>query len=94
MMRNDPQIFALDLANEPAFVFAAANAHTAEALVRSSRFVRALADFCAKRRKAWSDNAVLSTRAATEAEISLYRERADEFADAGNRVLVAHISRG
>jgi len=93
MMRSEPQIFALDIANEPVFVFEAANAHTAEALVRSSRFVRALANFCAKQRKAWNANAVLSMRAATAAEVSFYRERAAEFADTGDRLLVAHITR-
>jgi len=93
MMRKQPQIFALDVANEPAFVFEADDAHAAKALARSPWFVRAFGDFCAKRRKPWDASAALSTRPATEAEAALYRDRVAEFADASDRALVAHLTK-
>jgi hypothetical protein len=92
MARTERQIFVLDVANEPAFAFEADNTRAAEALVLAPWFLRALEDFCAKRRKARSANAGMSTRAATEAEATLYRERAAEFAEAADHVLVAHLT--
>ena len=92
-MRNESQIYALDVANEPAFVFEAENAHAAKALAQSPWFARALGDFHAKRRKPWDASAAVSTRPATEAEAALYRDRVAEFADASDRILVAHLTK-
>jgi len=93
MMRKNPLIFTLDVANEPAFVFQAENAHAAEALVQAPRFARALGDFYAKRRKPWDVRAAVSMRPATEAEAALYQDRLAEFADVSDRVLVARLTK-
>ena len=92
MMRRERQIFVLDVADEPAFAFGAESARAAEALAQAPWFVRALGDFHAKRRKTWDAGAAVFTRAATESEAALYRERAAEFADAIDRILLAHIT--
>ncbi len=90
MMRRRQQIFVLDIADQPAFAFEAENARAAALLVQTPRFARAFDDFCAKRGKAWTETAVVSTRAATDAEAALYRDRVAGFADATDQILVAH----
>jgi hypothetical protein len=92
MMRRERRVFVLDVADEPAFAFEAESAKVAEALAQSPWFLGALGDFCAKRRKGWQANPALSTRAASEAEAALYRERAAEFTDTTDRLLLAHIT--
>jgi hypothetical protein len=93
MKRRDRQIFVLDVADEPAFAFEAESARAAEALAQSPWFVRALGDFCAKRRTALSASAAISTRMATDSEVALYRERTAEFIDATDRILFTHITK-
>lgn len=89
-MRPGTQIFVLDVADEPTFAFEADGVADAEALVQAPRFAWAVSDFCAKRGK--PENGHLFARLATEAEASLYRSLADEFAEAADRVLIAHLA--
>lgn len=91
-MRTATQIFVLDVADEPTFAFEADGVSTAEALVQSPWFVLAVADFCSKRDKALNEHGRFVARLATEAEASLYRTLADEFAEATDRLLIAHLT--
>jgi hypothetical protein len=91
-MRTATQIFVLDIAERPTFAFEADSACTAEALARSPWFAFAVADFFAQRGKALNENGRFFARLATEAEASLYRTLADEFAEATDRFLIAHLT--
>lgn len=91
-MRTGKQIFVLDVADEPTFAFEADGEATAEALLQSPWFALAVADFCAKRDKALNENGRFFARLATEAEASLYRTLADEFAEVTDRLLIAHLT--
>ena len=92
MMRRRQQIFVLEIADRPAFVFEAENAHAAELLAQTPRFLRVFDDFRAKHGRPWTASATVSARAATDAEAALYRDRVAEFADATDRMLVAHLT--
>jgi hypothetical protein len=91
-MQTETQIFVLDVADEPTFAFEVDGVTTADALVQSPWFARAIVDFCARRGKALNEHGHLFARLATEAEASLYRTLADEFAEARDRFLIAHLS--
>jgi hypothetical protein len=91
-MQTGKKIFVLDIADAPTFAFEADSVTTAEALVQSPWIARAVTDFCAKRGKALNGNGHLFARLATEAEASLYRDLADEFTEATDRFLVAHLT--
>jgi hypothetical protein len=101
-MRTGTQIFVLDVADEPTFAFEAEGVGTAEALARSPWFAFTVADFFAKRgkalteealtEKALTENGCFFARLATEAEASLYRTLADEFAEVTDRLLIAHLT--
>jgi hypothetical protein len=82
-------VFVLDLAERPAFAFAADSFDTARQITRSQSLLQALNSFCRIRRPA--DQAQLQLRAATEDEAALYRDRADEFAEPETRFLIAHL---
>jgi len=82
----------LEVADEPTFAFEVDGATTADALVQSPWFARAVIDFCARRGKAQNEDGHLFARLATEAEASQYRTLADEFAEARDRFLIAHLA--
>lgn len=89
MAGRQHRIFVLDFANEPALAFAAESVVEAEALIQAPWFTRAVDDFCRKRRKVHHGSFPVRPRLATDVEASVYRERADEFAD---HFLIANIS--
>jgi hypothetical protein len=91
-MQKGRLIFVLEVADEAAFAFEAKSAIAAEALVHEPWFFGAVTDFLAKRHKAWNGNVSLCTRAATNAEATLYRDRAAEFAEAMDNFLIAHLA--
>jgi hypothetical protein len=90
MERSEPQIFVLDVIDKRAFAFEADSVAQAEELVRAPRFTAALDGFCSRKGEARTHASCL-TRPATEAEASIYRDFASEFADASGRILVAHL---
>ncbi len=92
-MRTGSHIFVLDVADEPAFAFSADSADAVYSLVRKPWFTQALDDFCAKRRNARMGIGLVRMRAATEAEASLYRDRAAEFVEETDDFLIAHIAK-
>jgi len=92
MSRTEHRIFVLDIANQPALAFEADSAFAAEALISASWFTEAVEDFCKKRRKIRNGTFPTRPRLATDVEASLYRERADEFAELTDHFLIAHIS--
>jgi hypothetical protein len=84
-----PPIFVLDIAEQPCFAFEADHLNAAEQIVRSPWLLQALDEFCRARRPA--DGGQLFLRAATDHEAALYRDRADEFAEAETQFLIAHL---
>jgi hypothetical protein len=86
------QVFVLDVADEPTFAFEADGMTAAAALVQLPWFTSAVTGFRARRGKVFDSNDPLFARMATEAEASLYRGLADEFADATGCFLVAHLA--
>lgn len=90
MILEHPHIFVLDIAERPAFAFAADNLDAAQRMVRSEWMLRALDAFCRTRRSAGAGQ--LQLRNATNDEARFYRDRADEFADATPYVLIAHLA--
>ncbi|WP_316235361.1 MULTISPECIES: hypothetical protein [unclassified Bradyrhizobium] len=85
-----PQVFAIDLGSRPAFVFAAGDQVVAQSLVQSPALLRAVDAFCRLRRPAQAER--LALREATQGEVAIYLDRADELADdAICRLLVVHL---
>ena len=82
-------VFVLDLAERPAFAFEADSFDAARRITRSHWLLQALDAFCRARRRA--DGGQLQLRCATDHETALYRDRADEFAEAETRFLIAHL---
>jgi hypothetical protein len=85
------RVFVLDFTSEPVLAFAAESVVSAEVRVQTPWFTQAVDDFC-KRRKLGNGNFPVRPRLATDAEASLYWERADEFADTTDHFLIANIS--
>jgi hypothetical protein len=84
------RIFVLDIDNQPAFAFEARDWDAAQRAVRSEWLLQALDAFCRTRRPAISGR--LQIRDATDNEVALYRDRADEFADTTPDLLIAHLT--
>jgi hypothetical protein len=82
-------VFVLDIAKRPAFAFEADDFDSAQQITRSHWLLQPLDTFCRMRRRA--DAGQLHLRAATDHEATLYRDRADEFAEAETRFLIAHL---
>jgi hypothetical protein len=91
-MERERSIFALDVAGRAAFAFEAKSLAQAEELTRAPWFARALGKFHANKPQGWDSNIPVRARVATEAEISVYQELADEFADLSARFFIAHLS--
>jgi len=89
---REQSIFVLDVAGRPTFAFKAENLAQAEELIQASWFARALSEFYANKRQGWDNNIPVRTRFAIEAEVSIYRDFADEFADLSDRFFIAHLS--
>jgi hypothetical protein len=87
-LRHTP-VFILSIAERPAFAFEADNFNAATQISRSPWLLQALDEFCRARRPA--DGGQLFLRAATDHEAALYRDRADEFAEAETQFLIAHL---
>ncbi|WP_407157705.1 hypothetical protein [Bradyrhizobium sp. STM 3557] len=88
-MAQQPEVFALDLAERPAFAFAADSLDGARRMARSDWMRLALDRFCRIRRPGAAGQFQL--RCATDSEAAAYHERADEFADPTDQVLIAHL---
>lgn len=84
------QIFVLDLADEPAFAFEAADTDGAQRIARSDWLLHALDGFCRARRAAKRGR--LRLRSATPTEAAIYLDLADEFADTAPQMLIAHLA--
>jgi hypothetical protein len=82
-------VFVIDIAQLPAFAFEADHVDAARQIVGSAWLLRALDAFCRVRRPA--DGRQLRLRTATDREAALYRDRADEFAEAEPHFLIAHL---
>lgn len=95
MAQQQRHVFVLDIADGQALAFEAENAAAAELLIRAPRFARAVGDFCCmKGCRTWDrDGRPLHARAATQAEASLYWNRAAEFAEESGQLLLAHIGK-
>ena len=89
--RPKRSVFVLDLADESALAFEAESAVAAEWLTQETWFTRSLADFRRSRPARQIELASGRIRMATEAEAALYQDRATEFAELSDDVLVAHI---
>ncbi len=85
-------IFILDIVGRAAFAFEADNLAQAEEFTRAPWFARVLGEFYANKRQGWDKNIPVRTRLATEPELSIYREFADELADQSDRFFIAHLS--
>ncbi|WP_456782556.1 hypothetical protein [Bradyrhizobium sp. USDA 4516] len=82
-------MYIVETTGSQRFAFEARSRDDAEGLTRSARFTRAFDGFCSKRLGAESIETRL--RVATDQEAAAFRERAEEFADEGNGVLVAYL---
>jgi hypothetical protein len=91
MLSGQRHIFVLDMRHDTAFAFEAENLAQAEGLMHAPWFARAISGFYAKARGC-SDSTACRIRPATEREAATYRDYADEFADAWDRFLIAHLS--
>jgi hypothetical protein len=87
---NEPTVFVIELQGSPAFAFEANCISHADELARSPWFTRALDEFCLRRDKTGA--AIISLRAATGAEASIYQDLASEFASETKDFLVLHLS--
>jgi len=91
MASDHPQVFILDMAERPVFAFEASDFEMAQRLARSQWLLQALDRFCSTRAPAQDSRGRLRLREATRDEAALYRARAEEFADATPRFLIAHL---
>jgi hypothetical protein len=92
-MTRERPVFILDAGDGSAFAFEAASAIAAEGLTQETWFTEALEKFRQSRLRTLTGFAPGCVRTATEAEAALYQDRADEFSDASNHFLVAHIAK-
>jgi hypothetical protein len=92
MKCRERSIFVLDILGTPTLAFEAEDLAQAEAFVHTPWFASSLSEFFANKRKGWDKNIPVRTRIATEEEASIYRDIADEFADASSRLFIAHFS--
>jgi hypothetical protein len=88
-MAQQSEVFVLDIAERPAFAFAADSLDRARRMARSDWMLLALDRFCRVRRPGAAGQFQL--RCATDSEAAFYNDRADEFADPTNEVLIAHL---
>jgi hypothetical protein len=88
-MAQQPEIFVLDIAQRPAFAFAADSLDGARCMARSDWMLLALDRFCRVRRPGAAGQFQL--RCATDSEAAVYHDRADEFADPTAQILIAHL---
>jgi hypothetical protein len=91
MAAKQISIFVLDVAKRESFAFEAEHASAAEDLIRSPWFVTALGDYCATKQVVCNTRA-LFPRAATATEAAVFVERASEFQEAVDRILVARLT--
>jgi len=88
-MAQRPEVFVLDVAERPAFAFAADSLDGARQMARSDWMLLALDHFCRVRRLRAAGQFQL--RCATDTEAAFYHDRADEFAGPAAEVLIAHL---
>jgi hypothetical protein len=88
MPLHSTSIFVLEIAGLTAFAFEADNIDAARQITRSHWLLQPLDAFCRLRRRA--DCGPLRLRDATDHEATLYRDRADEFAETA-QFLVVHL---
>ena len=89
MSIQQTSVFVLDIAELPAFAFEADDFDAARNLFGSYWLLQPLDAFCRVRRP--MDRGQLRLRTATDQETALYRNRADEFAEAERRFLIVHL---
>jgi hypothetical protein len=92
MKCKERSVFVLDIAGRPTFAFEAETPAQAEDFIRAPWFGRSLDEFYAKKRSGWDKNISGRVRVATEGEMSIYRDFADEFAVLSNCFFIAHLS--
>ena len=92
MALDHPPVFTLDMAEQPAFAFEADDLDAAQRLVRSEWLLQALERFCSTRVPELDRGGRLCLRRATRDEATLYRARAEEFAEATPHVLIAYLA--
>jgi hypothetical protein len=86
-------VFVLDVADGKSLAFEAENAAAAEALLQAPWFERAVREFRRAKgcRTSDIDGLPVHARTATPAEVSLYWDRAAEFAEESGPLLLARI---
>jgi hypothetical protein len=92
MPSRQRHIFVLDIHHDAAFAFEAENLAQAEGLTHAPWFAGAIGGFYAKKRGRCDGSGARRIRVATEREAATYRDYADEFADAWDQFLIAHLS--
>ena len=90
MSQQPTEVFVLDIAERPAFAFAADSLDGARRMARSDWMLLALDRFCRARRPAAAGSVRL--RCATDEEATYYHDRVDEFADPTAQLLIAHLA--
>jgi len=96
MQQGQRSIFVLDVLDKADFAFEAESLAQARELSEAPWFVQAVNAFysrkCRERTRERTDGTLRRPRPATEAEASIYRDVADEFADRSDCFLIAHLS--
>jgi hypothetical protein len=90
MLHRPHHVFILNLFEDTNLAFEADGPESAESLCHASWFVEAVDAFRAHKRESAS-SLFYRTRPATDAEASMFRQVADEFAELGHRMLVANL---
>jgi len=100
MQQGQRSIFVLDVLDKADFAFEAESLAQARELSEAPWFVQAVSAFYSRkcrertreRTQERTDGTLRRPRPATEAEASVYRDVADEFADRSDCFLIAHLS--
>ena len=92
MQQGQRSIFVLDVLDKADFAFEAESLAQARELSEAPWFVQAVSAFYSRKCRERTNGTVRRTRPATEAEASVYRDFADEFADRSDCFLIAHLS--
>ena len=96
MRQGQRPVFVLDVLDKADLAFEAESLAQARELSEAPWFVQAVSAFysrkCRERTRERTDGTLRRPRPATEAEASVYRDVADEFADRSDCFLIAHLS--
>lgn len=91
MRRSTHAVFVLDVLDKAKFAFEADSLAQAEEYAHAPWFLRSVGDFFSQHGRECEGNFTSRTRPANEAEASIYRTLADEFADMSGCLFVIHL---